>query len=558
MSNFILYDYQQRAIQSIMTDSDKYNKLVLVMATGTGKTVVFAELATYLIKTTRKKALVLAHREELLTQARTKLLAVEPTLKIGIEKAESVSDHVNDDVVVASVPTLGREGSNRINKFNPKDFCLIVCDEAHHSAAETYKNIFRYFGVLKSEPENNWNRDCVLLGVTATPSRTDNKGINTIYDKISFEYHLIRAVKENYLCRIRAYRILTDIDISSVSTVTGDYHQGELQESIDISERNKLIVRTYQEKVPFSKALAFCVGIEHAENLQREFLTLGIPSACVFGSTPKQEREKIFQDFGTGRIKVLVNVGVATEGLDIPSIQSILLCRPTQSSILFNQMLGRGTRKHSSKQFVTILDFVDTTRKNRPITTASLLGLHQAVNFNGRDILEAKEDIDKIRELSPEANLERIDLTNIKWEEFDFFASLQLPKPLEGLTSLSFFEFRDNYYRLSLPNRGMIHVFQNALGQWDCLDERFVDGQKETASIATVESIEQAFHETEKYFNLHHADKRGLALINAPWKKERPSEKQIYWLRKNGISDEKISNLTKGQASLLMSKLFAH
>src|SRR6266568_102777 len=148
-----LRDYQKQAIQQTLQalEQGKSNKLVWVMATGTGKTVAFSDFSSIITKRpTRKKVLILAHREELLEQAKNKVLQASPDLNVSIEQAENISDHINGDVIIASVPTLGRTGSTRIQKFNPGEFGLIIVDEAHHSSADSYRNVFKYFGVLKA------------------------------------------------------------------------------------------------------------------------------------------------------------------------------------------------------------------------------------------------------------------------------------------------------------------------------------------------------------------------------------------------------------------------
>jgi ATP-dependent helicase IRC3 len=176
-TDLTLRPYQQEALDAITTSFAKgTNKQVAVLATGLGKTVIFSHLISQRIGRDHKKALILAHREELLLQAKDKLLSVDPTLHVGIEQAESSADHTSDDVVIASVATIGKVNSTRLHAFDPSEYSTIIVDEAHHASAASYKTIFEHFGVLKDSPFDT-NKQILFLGVTATPNRNDIKAL---------------------------------------------------------------------------------------------------------------------------------------------------------------------------------------------------------------------------------------------------------------------------------------------------------------------------------------------------------------------------------------------
>ncbi len=232
-----LRNYQEDCLNNIVAEARKgCIRQVVVLATGTGKTVIFSHLPP-LVRNKGKKTLILAHREELLDQARNKLLAIDSTLKVGIEQADREASP-DDDVIVASVPTLGRLGSKRIMKFKPEEFGLIIIDECHHAVASGYKNILKHFGILKGEcPEP---KGIVLVGVTATSTRADHQGLDQIFDKITFSYTIQQGIKENYLANIAAYTVNTNTDISRVGSSMGDFAEKELSDAVNNDERNKL------------------------------------------------------------------------------------------------------------------------------------------------------------------------------------------------------------------------------------------------------------------------------------------------------------------------------
>ena len=325
-----LRPYQEDCIKSIVQNSKKgVHKQVIVMATGTGKTYVFGQLPP-MIKKRGKKTLILAHREELLDQAKEELEGIEPSLKIEIEQAGRQVLDSDTDVVIASVQTIGRTNSKRIEKFNPNEFGLIIIDECHHATADTYKNVLRYFNALKEE---NKPADKLLLGVTATPNRADHTGLDIIFDDITYNYSLQQGISEGYLSNIKAFTVETKSDISGVGTRMGEFMDAELAEAIDTENRNKLIVETYKELTPDTKALVFATNVEHTINLAEVFESAGIRTGYILGATDKDERKELLKKFKTGEVQVIVNCNVLSEGFNEPSIETILMARPTKSSV---------------------------------------------------------------------------------------------------------------------------------------------------------------------------------------------------------------------------------
>jgi ATP-dependent helicase IRC3 len=595
--SFILRDYQKEAISSIKRAyADGINKQVIVLATGTGKTVIFCNVIKDFVIATKKKALVLAHREELLTQARDKILKVEPSLKVCIEQGQNWAGE-DCDVVVASVPTIGRANSPRIKRFNPSDFSIIVVDEAHHASAETYKNIFRYFGVLKkTKPreltetdkkymeqmefsledfykdigynpeldnvETAWNEDCLLLGVTATPSRGDNKGIDTVFDDVIYKYDIIKAIQAGSLTRVKAFRVNTSTDLSNVKKTAGDFNLGELGDAVNNEERNKLIVRTYKDKFNGKRALCFCVDVQHTKDLHTMFNEEGVPTGFVTGDTATELRREMLARFysdADNRLDVMCNAMVLTEGYDNEKIEVVLMARPTASGILFQQMVGRGTRLFPGKECLTIVDFVDNTYKQNLKTSASLIGVPGNIDFKGQDILFAKSEIDELLELAPNTDLEKIDINKIKYaiEEVDLLSGLEIPDEISIYTSYDWHRYSEDEYRVGLPEKQQIVVRQNITGQYELSDEKWDTDKNEVKVIKVREydTLESAIKGGDLYVTESYPEVITLISEDSRWRKQPPSEAQLQLLKKFGVNDIVLASINKGKASRLITKM---
>lgn len=555
----ILRPYQEKALRKIKKDyiSGK-NKQVLVLATGLGKTVIFAHLINDITKHFKKKALILVHREELLNQAKEKLLAVNPKLDIGLEMAEQKADG-DHDVIIASVATIGRKGSPRIQKFNPKDFIAIITDECHHSSSVSYRNIYSYFNVLKDEPLLDNNKEILMLGVTATPSRNDNEGIDKIYDHVVYEYGIIKGIENGYLVPIRAYRVDTQTDLTQVHRSIGDFNLGELGDMVNNEERNKLVLKAYLERVPGQQALVFAVDVKHTMALCKLFQQSGIAANYVIGTTLKEDRRRILKDFSSKKIKVLVNCTVFTEGFDEPNIQAILMARPTQSGILFQQMVGRGTRTASGKDYLTIIDFVDNTYRQTLQTSVSLLGIPGKLDFQGKDILSIKDEIDQLIDLAPYIDLDHLDINNLRYqiEEVDLLSGLKIPDELIELTSLDWVRYMEGHYQLSLPEKKMIHVKELVTGGYEIINDIVNEekGGRSMTQVTTAFSLPEAFQLADYFLAKNYPEYVTLVSTKSPWRKKPVSPPQADFLRKMGVNQVVIDKLNRGTASRLLNKL---
>jgi len=558
-----LRPYQKRAFVAVATAflDRAVNKQIIVLATGLGKTVIFSEAIRRRVHTTSKKALVLAHREELLGQAADKLRLIDPGLRIGFEQADHRPDFQQDQIIVASVATLGRAKTSRLSDYNPDEFCLLVTDEAHHAANDTYMNVYRHFGILKCEPEHDWNHDLLHLGVTATPSRNDNKGVDKIYDEMSYAYGLVEGIKDGWLSRMHAHSVKTYAKLAQVKRVAGDFHLGQLANAVNTRARNAAVVKAYQQLVPDQKALCFAVDVAHTKDLAACFIARGIATEYVTGETDKEERRAILGRFARRETLVLVNCLVLTEGFDEPSIEAILMARPTQSAILAMQMIGRGTRLFPGKKSLTVIDFVDGALSLESLqTAATLLGLPARTNCKGLDVLEVKDQLDELLELDPTIDLEVADVQNLPLliDKLNFSAGLKIPVAVANFTAFEWHGTRDGTtYHIS-PKRGhTILVEQTLTNQFSVsIRQHDVETWKdELQALGLFPRLYEAIRHADDYIKAQYPDEVVLVDKSAKWRNEAASPKQLDALRRMGVNEDYLGNLSRGDASRLLTKL---
>ncbi len=355
-----LRKYQNEAKSAVLSEWDKGNrKTLLVLPTGTGKTVVFASVAEFLVKN-GERCLILAHRGELLTQAEDKIEKVTG-LKCATEKAEETCLGSFFRITVGSVQSLMRE--SRLKKF-PKDyFSSIIIDEAHHAVSDGYQKVISYFDKAK------------LLGVTATPDRSDLKNLGEVFDSLAYEYSLPQAIKEGYLSPIKALTIPLEIDLSAVSVSAGDFKVGDLGTALD--PYLKKIADEMLNYCKDRKTVVFLPLIKTSEKFRDILNSKGFRAAEVNGNS--DNREQVLADFERGEYNVLCNSMLLTEGWDCPSVDCVIVLRPTKVRSLYCQMVGRGTRLCEGKTELLLLDFLWHTDRHELCRPAHLISKNDEV-----------------------------------------------------------------------------------------------------------------------------------------------------------------------------------
>ena len=367
----VLRPYQREAVAAVLAARRAgTRRMVVCLPTGAGKTVIFSELA----RMARRQVLVLAHREELLQQARAKIGAA--AIERGAERAP-----VDAKVLVASIRSLHEERLARV--LEGRDFGLIVYDECHHAAAEDNLRVLRKLGAF----DDDWTG--TLLGFTATTARGDGKGLDEVFERIVYTKTLPDLIRDGYLSRLRGYRIATHADLSRVSTTVSDFVEEELAEAVDIEERNALVARSIQELARDRRTIAFCVTVGHAMNLARSLNKVGVPAGIVHGAMKPDARAQALADFRAGKTQALTNVAVLTEGFDDPGVSCVAMARPTRSEGLYAQCVGRGTRLYPEKKDCLVLDFVDLSNLSL-CSLPSLFGAPRELDLAGGDAEDAR------------------------------------------------------------------------------------------------------------------------------------------------------------------------
>jgi superfamily II DNA or RNA helicase len=539
----ILRDYQQECLDTIL---DRYRagirRQIVCLPTGTGKTVIFARFPSFFRM--KKRMLVIAHREELLEQAREKIAAANPELNVAVEQAGRKAGP-DSDVVVASVATLGRKGSARLARLEPEQFYLVVVDEAHHSTALTYRRVLEHLAVL--EPGTGK----LLVGFTATPKRGDGQGLDQVYEEISFSRTLPEMIEAGYLAPVAALRIETDIDLSGVRTRMGDFVPGQLSRAVNVEPRNELVVKVYQEHLAGRPTLCFCVGVDHARSLARCFQRFGIATAAVTGAMESEQRQQALERFRAGQLQVLTNCMVLTEGYDEPSVAGIILSRPTKSSLLYAQMIGRGTRLHPNKENVTVIDVVDVTRNHRLVTLPSLFGLSTDFDMEGKTTTEVEQAVRWVESNRPWVRSElATSLSDLRYRcrHVDLL-DLQLPDELCDCAELAWVGLGSGGYRLALGHGEAMLVTPTIIGAW----EVYIAGSRWRRTIQRYDDLEEAVWMAEQWIRENRRGSLGLVSLGARWRRRPASEKQRLLLRKRGIEVPK--GITRGQASHLIAML---
>jgi superfamily II DNA or RNA helicase len=395
-----LRDYQQQAVDGVFDCLKSHNSTLVVLPTGTGKTVVFSHIID---QWKSGRVMVLAHREELIRQAADKIERVtgeRPEIEMASERADM---HIfrRGKVVVSSIQTqMAGRNAKRMEKFDPASFGLVVVDEAHHATAPSYQAVIDHYR----------SGGAKILGVTATPDRSDEAALGRVFESVAHVYEINDAINDGYLVPVHQQFVQVDsLDYSGIRTTAGDLNGGDLAELMEQERNLQAVAAPVIALAKWKRTIVFAASVAHAERLA-EIINRKRPNSArwVCGETPRDERAQTLRDFASGQIQFVVNVGVLTEGFDDPGIEVVAIARPTKSRSLYAQMVGRGFRPlpgtidglpdadsrrlaiaRSRKPKVEVLDFVGNSGKHKLITTADVLG----GNYDDQTIDRARKSV---------------------------------------------------------------------------------------------------------------------------------------------------------------------
>lgn len=366
-----LKEHQKQALDALLKMRENNETIALLYhATGTGKTVTAVSDA----KRFGKRTLFIAHTHELVDQAYETFRKIWPEITVG--KYMDTIKQSDAFAVCAGIQSLAMN----IDQFREKDFGYIIIDEAHHAGADTYQKAISFF-----KPE-------FMLGLTATPERSDDRSIIDIFKKTAHKLDIKTAVETGELVSVRCIRIHTNIDLSNVRFNSVRYNIRDLESKIFVPERNTLIADTFIKYVKDKRTVIFCASVKHAAQIAGLITDRGVKAYAVSGSMKASERNEYLAAFKKGTIKVICACDLLNEGWDCPETEVLFMARPTMSKVLYIQQLGRGMRLAPGKESLMVFDFVDNADKfNAPFSLHRCL---QLKNYRpGAMVIGRKEDM---------------------------------------------------------------------------------------------------------------------------------------------------------------------
>ena len=522
-----LRPYQRDALAAIDAAYDRgVRRQLLALPTGGGKTVVFSEL----VNRRHGNALILAHRDRLIQQAATKLASVVGYHRLGIVKAEQ--NQFNAAVVVASVQTLSRQ---RRREMLPQ-FDTVIIDEAHRSAARIYDDIIRHV----CRPET------LLLGVTATPERSDGIGLDRVYDDIVYQIGILDLIEQQYLVPLRGRKITIEVDFSILRSRRNadginDYRMDEVENLMESANWHENVAKGWLRFASERRTIAFVPRVRMAYRLAEYLRAQGISAAALDGSTTLAEQRRLVHQFETGAIRFLANCDLFVEGADIPSIDCVVFARPTRSRIIYNQAIGRGTRLSPStgKTDCLVLDMVGASNRFDLCHLGTLVGVREIQP--GETITEAKRRQER-EERTAESEDQKESLDGlILGREVSLFGG-QKPRP----------EFQ--WEVIPEQRLAILHCENREYQIWRSadLDEYFyaeVTGDSQLQGVSTTYKAAKALCE---------ADARQVLFggPDAKWRSTPATEKQLALLKRLRIGHDP-ATITKGDAARLIDARFA-
>ncbi|KAK4236362.1 P-loop containing nucleoside triphosphate hydrolase protein [Achaetomium macrosporum] len=573
-----LRNYQEECIQSVLLSLEKgHKRLGVSLATGSGKTVIFTQLIGRVkpLSENATQTLILAHRRELVEQAARHCSKTYPDRTIELELGK-LSASGTADITVASLQSI--LSKDRLLKFDPKRFKLVLVDEAHHIVAPGYLKVLDHFGLRHKRPDSPH-----LVGVSATFSRFDGLKLGAVIDEIVYHKDYVDMIGEKWLSDVVFTTVESKADLSKVKRKgkggSGEFDTDSLSRAVNTVELNDIVVRAWFAKAAGRKStLVFCVDLNHVAALTQRFRHYGLDARFVTGDTPTRERAERLDAFRNGEFPVLINCGVFTEGTDIPNIDCIVLARPTRSRNLLIQMIGRGMRLHRGKQNCHIIDMV-AGLETGIVTTPTLFGLDpdELVNEASADKmyeLRDRKEAEKAREAQAgqrvtgaESTGRSYSVTFTEYDSvFDLIADTSGEKHIRSISQHAWVQVGPDRFVLSGPGGTYLKLERvpdagPGDAQFRAWELRALPPGVSKSPYAVPREIlnaatfADAVHGCDKYASENYPF--FTISTRMPWRKAPATEEQLKFLNKLRAADDKLGpeDITKGRAADMITKI---
>lgn len=508
-----------------------------------------------------------------------------PNKKIEIEMG-NLHASGTADITIASVQSINSK--DRLDKYDPSNFKLVLVDEAHHIVASSYMKVLKHFGLDQKRSDSP-----TLVGVSATFSRFDGVKLGSVIDEIVYHKDYVELISDKWLSDVVFTTVKSTANLAAVrSNSFGDFQTGELSQAVNTNEINDITIRSWMAKAPERKStLVFCVDVAHVEALTQKFRDYGYDARYVTGDTPKVERGEILRSFRNGEFPVLINCGVFTEGTDIPNVDCIILGRPTRSRNLLIQMIGRGMRLHHGKKNCHIIDFVSSLDAGI-VTTPTLFGLdpdklvEMASVSEMRGLYKSKRNEEKkLQRAYDRGDGPRVDSTKaVTFTDYssvlDLIADTSGERHIRAISQYAWVQVGPERFVLSAPSGSYIRIeritdeprlsplsslsssLETPIPAYRAVEIRTLppgSGSKSPYAapreILTAETFSAAVHGADSYAS--NAFPHSFIHRQQPWRNLLPTQGQLDFINKmrGNATPVGVKDLTKGKAADMITKL---